>query len=172
MAREFIITLTAENRLGILAAVTKAMGELDAELREASQTIVCGYFTMIFAAEFPDECQEQVVRDHLVDICRPFGIEVVMKPLREVTPAHGPGQTVARKMHITGQNAPGMLRRIAVSLSMNQVDVIGLHAWRDEAPNRFDMVMKISAPETADLESLPAEIESIEPAWELKVAIE
>ena len=54
MAREYIITMTAENRVGIMSAVTKAMTELGGDLREASQTVVRGFFTMIFSAEFPD----------------------------------------------------------------------------------------------------------------------
>ena len=59
--------MTAGNRTGILSAVTKAMAELGADLREASQTVVRGYFTMIFSAEFPDTMDEKVIRDHLQD---------------------------------------------------------------------------------------------------------
>ena len=35
MSKEYIITMTAGNRTGILSAVTKAMAELGADLREA-----------------------------------------------------------------------------------------------------------------------------------------
>ena len=53
MPKEYIITMTAANRVGILAAVTNAMAELDADLKEARQTVVRRFFTMIFSAEFP-----------------------------------------------------------------------------------------------------------------------
>ena len=70
MAKELIITMAAANRAGILAAVTKAMSELGGDLREASQTVVRGFFTMIFSAEFPDTMDQSVVRDHLQDACQ------------------------------------------------------------------------------------------------------
>lgn len=79
MAREYIITMTAANRVGILSAVTKALSELGADLREASQTVVRGFFTMIFSAEFPDEMDPVVITDHLQDVCRSFGIDVNLK---------------------------------------------------------------------------------------------
>ena len=44
--KEWIIIMAAANRAGILAAVTKAMAELGGDLREASQTVVRGFFTM------------------------------------------------------------------------------------------------------------------------------
>ena len=72
MAREFIITMTAANRVGILSAVTKAMADLGGDLREASQTVVRGFFTMIFSAEFPDQTSPHVITDHLQDVGRPF----------------------------------------------------------------------------------------------------
>ena len=76
MANEFVLTMTAANRAGILSAVTRAMSDLDGDLRELSQTVVRGYFTMIFSAEFPDDLTEDVVREHVEDMCRPYGIEV------------------------------------------------------------------------------------------------
>ena len=67
MDREYIITMTAVNRVGILAAVTKAMAELGGDLREASQTVVRGFFTMIFSSEFPADLAPDVIIDHLQD---------------------------------------------------------------------------------------------------------
>ena len=53
MRKQFVITLTASNRVGILAAVATALAELGGELREVKQTLRDRYFTRILSAEFP-----------------------------------------------------------------------------------------------------------------------
>ena len=71
MAKQCIITLTAANRIGILAAVTNAMDELGGDLQEVSQTVVQKFFTLILAAEFPAHRELQVIVDHIRDVGRP-----------------------------------------------------------------------------------------------------
>jgi glycine cleavage system transcriptional repressor len=171
MQREYIITMTAENRVGILAAVTNAMAELGAELLEASQTVVSGYFTMIFAAEFPEKREQQVILDHLKDVCRPFGIEVTVtrrsEPVAEASTTPRP----IRRLRLTGQNVPGILRKISVKMSMIGIDIIGMHAFR-EGDDQFGVVMKITLPESFDSAQLPDELIELDSTWQLKAEID
>lgn len=169
MSREYIITMTAENRVGILAAVTNAMAELGAELREASQTVVCGFFTMIFAAEFPEDREQQVILDHLRGVCGPFDIEVSMAPAI-VTEASDSARTVKR-LRLCGKDVPGILRRIGVKMSMDQIDIIGMHAWR-VGSDRFELVMKLAIPDGYPLEELPEDLRNLEPEWQLEVELD
>ena len=171
MSREYIITMTAENRVGILAAVTNAMNELGADLVECSQTVVSGYFTMIFSARFPENREKQIIFDHLSDACRTFDLEVTVSLVnrdREDIPNR---ETVTKRLRLVGQNSPGILRRIAVKMSINQIDIIGMHAWR-QSEERFDMVMKIAVPTSFPADDLEDELQSIDPAWELRAALE
>lgn len=171
MSREYIITMTAENRVGILAAVTNAMNELGADLVECSQTVVSGYFTMIFSARFPDNREQQVIRDHLGDVCRPFDIEVTMSPVNHDRADAPEGDAVTKRLRLAGLNTPGILRRIAVKMSLNQIDIIGMHAWRQDE-QRFEMVMKIAIPGRFSPDDLIKELKAIEPAWELEAELE
>lgn len=171
MSREYIITMTAENRVGILAAVTNAMGELGAELLECSQTVVSGYFTMIFAAQFPDDREQNVIQDHLNDVCRPFGIASTMSPVKQLENEEPVAEAVTKRMRIRGKNMPGILRKIAVKLSISQIDIEGMHAWRN-SETEFEAVMKVSVPLNVDIATLPTEIMNINPVWELNVELD
>ncbi len=170
MSREYIITMTAENRVGVLAAVTNAMGELGAELVEASQTVVADYFTMIFAAEFPDNRERQVVFDHLRDVCRPFGIEVTVSDRNE-SPAEANSSAVVRRLRLTGKNVPGILRKIAVHMSTSGIDILGLHAFREGA-DRFGTVMKLAIPESTDPKAFCVDLRELGSEWELDAVLE
>jgi predicted amino acid-binding ACT domain protein len=152
MSHEYIITMTAANRVGILAAVTKAMVELDADLREASQTVVRGYFTMIFSAEFPDHLEAGVIQDHLQDACRPFGIAVTLQKVTDTTVSET--QSVAVKLYtlrVGGDNRRGVMRELSSVISMRRIDITGMRAVRTRNGEGFEMVMKIAVPMEFDV---------------------
>ena len=153
MAREYIITMTAENRVGIMSAVTKAMTELGGDLREASQTVVRGFFTMIFSAGFPDSIDPGVIQDHLQDAGRPFGIDLNIK---ETVADKDDSQSELRlySLRLGGDNQPGILRQMSSTIAMQRIDIAGMHAVRTRNGDGFEMVMKIAVPRTYDVQEL------------------
>ena len=147
MARELIITMAAANRAGILAAVTKAMTELGGDLREASQTVVRGYFTMIFSAEFPDNMDSSLIRDHLQDACRPFDIDLgIRDPATQSQIQIATTGTQFFRLRLGGQNQPGALLRLSQMMSMRGIDITGMHAVRTDEGRSFEMVLKLAVP--------------------------
>jgi len=155
MAHEFVLTMTAVNRAGILSAVTRAMSDLDGDLRELSQTVVRGYFTMIFSAEFPDNLTEDVVRAHVEDTCRPYGIEVGLKnPVQDGLPARAVELSAVYTLRIGGDNYPGVLKEISTAISLHQADIVGMRAIRVEDRNGFEMVLKVAVPSDFDIAEL------------------
>ena len=162
MPCEFIITMTAADRIGVLAAVTNAMAELGGDLRETSQTVVRGYFTMIFAAEFPDDLDPQIIVDHLEGVCRPFGISLVIRNAAE-EPRAVDDATVRSPyvLHMSGRNETGILRRIAGRLSIDAIDVRGTHANCADDTDSFALTMKLTIPPAADCETLVSELRAL-----------
>ncbi len=169
MAKELIITMAAENRAGILAAVTKAMSELGGDLREASQTVVRGYFTMIFSVEFADTMDQSVVHDHLQDACRPFGIElVILDPSAYLSAQNAASvRTIPFRLRIGGRNQPGALLRLSQLMSLNRIDITGMHAIRTEEGKAFEMVLKLAVPKDCTIESLLSDLESAGKEFEM-----
>jgi len=163
--KEWIIIMAAANRAGILAAVTRAIAELKGDLREASQTVVRGHFTMIFSAEFPESLEQSIIRDHLQDACRPFGIELVLRELD--APAAAPVEYAAGTSHyrlrLGGRNEPGVLRRLSrlsQIMARHSVDITGMHAERSEDGHSFEMIQRLALPAGVDPLVLQQEVES------------
>lgn len=52
-AKSMVISVMDRDRPGIVAEVTEGISALGGNLAELSQTVVCGYFTMILVADFP-----------------------------------------------------------------------------------------------------------------------
>lgn len=162
MAKEYIITMTAANRSGILSAVTQAMTDLGADLRECSQTVVRGFFTMIFSAEFPDSLDTGIVRDHLLDVCRPFGIDVGVKdPAKELSPQNNQYAERLSVLRLGGRNQPGALRALSSVIAMRRVDIIGMHAVRTAEGSGFEMILKIAIPADCNVADLQRDLQSV-----------
>lgn len=163
MSKEYIITMTAANRSGILSAVTRAMGDLGADLRECSQTVVRGFFTMIFSAEFPGTVDPGIIRDHLSDVCRPFGIEVGLKDASRDLPVDDKSAAATCTTHalrLGGKNQPGVLRKLSAIIGMRRVDIQGMHAVRTADREGFEMVMKVAVPADVRIQDLIQELQT------------
>jgi len=159
MPNEYVLTMTAANRAGILSAVTRAMSELGGDLRELSQTVVRGYFTMIFSAEFPDNLGEDVIRAHVEDTCRPFEIVVGLKsPAADGLPVPTADSTVVHTLRIGGDNRQGVLQKISSAISVHNADIVGMHAIRTRQNAGFEMVMKVAVPRDFDITRLAQSI--------------
>lgn len=143
MARELIITMTAANRMGVLSAVTRAMSELGADLYEASQTVVRGYFTMIFSAKFPDNLTNEVICQHLSDAGRPFDIDVTVNDGPKAGYVDMNQQQVVHSIRVGGKNRPGLLKNLSTTMAKEQVDIVGMRAVQT-AEEGFEMQMKVS----------------------------
>jgi len=155
MANEFVLTMTAANRAGILSAVTRAMAELGGDLRELSQTVVRGYFTMIFSAEFPEELTEEVIRAPVADTCRPYGIEVGIKnPLQDGLSEKTTVLAAVHTLRIGGDNYPGVLGELSTVISMHQADIVGMRAVRTQDGGGFEMMMKVAVPQNCEITAL------------------
>ena len=173
MAKQYVLTLTAANRVGILAVVANAISELGGDLHEARQAVVQKFFSLILVAEFPDHREPHVIVDHIRDIGRPYGIEVCLKnPEEEILqpdPQQRPEWTIAT---MTGMDAPDALRRITAQLAGDGIDIIQLHALRNDDNCSFTMRMKLTIPQNVDVLQLQREMEEHNRDLELSVEIQ
>lgn len=161
MPKQYVMTITAANRVGILAAVSNAIAELGGDMQEVSVTVMRNFFTIILCSEFPEHRESQVIVDHIRDIGRPYGLEVVLKdPETDTSPANSANLGEVHILRVTGRNQPGMMRQIASRLAQDGVDIADLYANRHDDGN-FEMVLEVSLPSGCSTDSLLAAINEI-----------
>ena len=163
MGKEYILTITAANRIGILAAISNAIAELSGDIRELSVTVIGRFFTIILTAEFPEHREPGVVVDHLRDIGRPYGLEVVLKdPSQEQFQPAVAEATTTYYLTLSGENQPGLMRRIAARLAQENIDISHLYAVCDDGA--YKMIIQLAVPPDADLNALRTSLESLHEA--------
>ncbi|MGE3315039.1 MAG: glycine cleavage system protein R [Planctomycetaceae bacterium] len=171
MARKYIITLMAANRVGILSAVTTAMTELGGDLQEVSQTVMQKFFTIIMAAEFPDHRDPQVIVEHIRGFCRPFGIEVSLKDPAQEPETAGSGTIEKYFLTAVGEDRPGMIRQISARLAQDGIDITDLYAKRGD-DRSFVMIMELAVPSGVDTLKLQRELEDLGSSVGLSAALQ
>ena len=171
MSKRFVITLTAANRVGILAAVSNALAELGGDLWHISQTVVEKFFTMIIAADFPENRTADVVLDHIRAVCGPYAVEVSLKePAQERLPDDPEAGTEQFFLTVSGENQPGIIRLVSGRLAHDQIDIVNLEATRLEEGLRFMFTMEIATPPGTDIDQLKADVAGlVDPPFEVSL---
>jgi glycine cleavage system transcriptional repressor len=170
--KRFILSLTAANRTGILAAVTTALAELGGDIEEVSQTVMQKFFTTILAADFPDHRDPQVIESHLAGVCRPFGAQVILKDPQSEQPLElPPGKFERHHLTLTGHDAPGIIAKISGRLARESIDITELYGQRREPDRSFLMVFELAVPVGVDVPALLADLEELGRPFGLEAAL-
>ena len=87
----FVISIISRDRIGIIYDVTKAISELEGNIADVRQSVLCGYFTMILLASFPPEVTQRSIERKLAeaDSHSESAIEAVVRKADENALASG-----------------------------------------------------------------------------------
>lgn len=158
--KPYVITVMAANRIGLLAAFSKALEDLGGNLQEVSQVVMRQYFSLILTADFPADRGVQVIADHIRDRCRPFGLEIIVKdPAEELAPQETPHAESERYvLTVSGRDQPGVLRKVAQRLAQESIDVIDLQGMH-ESQETFVALLELCVPAGVDVLRIRQELD-------------
>ena len=161
MTKRYLISVVAANRVGILTALTNALEELGANLVEVQQNVMQQFFTLMMAADFPDQRTPDVVVDHIRGICRPYGGDVIIKdPQAEELQSDMGHEFWDGQLSLMGEDKPGTMRRITARIAQDGIDIVSLHAARsDDGTYMFDM--SLSIPDVVDTTRLEEDLNAL-----------
>lgn len=83
---QFVISIISRDRVGIIYDVSKAISDLNGNIADVRQSVLCGYFTMILLASFPSKVTQRAIERKLaeVDAHNEIPIEAVVKKAEEI----------------------------------------------------------------------------------------
>ncbi|NLF37858.1 ACT domain-containing protein [bacterium] len=160
MSQSIVLSVLTRDRVGIIAAATRALFELDANIDAISQTVLQGYFTIILTADLPDGVSLDTVRDR-VSTCIPGGELSVSIQKRDRA-----AQTtrVVREgdrfvLTIIGEDRPGIISRISGYMTSRGINIEDLYAYLED--ERFILIGEVSIPKEQDVHLLQIDLEGL-----------
>ena len=65
---EYIISITSRDRIGIVYDISSAISALNGNITDSRQSVMCGYYTMIFRAAFPAKVSRRDIERKLAEV--------------------------------------------------------------------------------------------------------
>lgn len=160
MTRRYLLSIVANNRIGVLPAITGAIHELGGDMQEASQTVMNGLLSMVLIADFPEKRSPEVIVDHISGVARPFEAEISVRPT-----AYNDDQpeNLVERFFLTlhGDDSPGLIRQVTSRLAAESIEITDLYAVREGVGQPVVMVFELAVPLHSDLGPLRGELEGL-----------
>ena len=142
--KRFVITVLAQDRVGIIADVSRVLYDLGGNLEALSQTVVWGWFTMIICAAFPEEVHADEVRS-AIEQAGAFAATVLpfdaFKPCR---PIDGEPFVVTA----SGRDKPGIVHRLTQCFARKGINIEDV--WNEVRAGDFIVIFHVTVPAHVD----------------------
>ncbi len=143
MAKQFIISVMAKDRPGIVADVTNVISEMNGNLADLSQTTLCGYFTMILVASFPDGISQQKIRDALAGKGNPSNpdcrFEIGIKEARTLKREERASGESTYILTAEGEDQVGLVAKVSSFCKKFGINILDLSTKLHE--DRYTMIL-------------------------------
>lgn len=146
---QYIVTVTAADRVGIIQNVTGSLRESGGNILELSQTVMRGFFTIILAVEFDQPRETASLEREIAEKGKRFQLEANVLEVSSAVSGSKPDPEGERYiLTVLGKDQPGNIHGISGCLANLGVNILDLHARVDG--DRFSLIMEAFLP--ADLQ--------------------
>ncbi|GAB9259356.1 MULTISPECIES: ACT domain-containing protein [Ligilactobacillus] len=74
-----ILTVVGQDKVGIVAEVSRFLAEQDINILDISQTILEGHFTMMMAVQVPEQSDLQLISAKLAELGQTLKVEINLR---------------------------------------------------------------------------------------------
>ncbi|MCX7887285.1 MAG: ACT domain-containing protein [Verrucomicrobiae bacterium] len=156
----YVLNVMADDRPGIIAAVSGVIVAFGGNIDACSQTVLGGYFTQILVVSFPEAVDTGALMEQIQRAAPPGGaLQVVARPY--VPPSAPAVRGPSERFVITalGKDKPGVIHRFSQYLAGKDINVVDLY-W-DCAGEDFVLIAQAEIPKRWELAMLQADLEEI-----------
>ena len=143
MPKQLIISVMAKDRPGIIADVTGIISDFKGNLADLSQTTLCGYFTMILVASFPDGLSTDKLREALSKkggSRKPeFSFEIGIKETGILKREENSPSESVYILTADGEDQIGLVAKVSAFCKEHKINILDLSTRADN--ERYTMIL-------------------------------
>ena len=156
-ANAYVLNVMAEDRPGIVAAVSRAVCDAGGNIDACSQTVLSGYFTLIMVVSFPDALPADAFVASLTGDGRDGGLQVQIKPFRPQAGEEDDSDNFV--VTCSGPDTPGVIHRFSALLADKGINIVDLYG--ELSDEKFVLISQVQIPRRWDLAMLQADLEAL-----------
>jgi glycine cleavage system transcriptional repressor len=155
---DYVLNVVAEDRPGIIAAVTAAVVRLGGNVEACSQTVVAGYFTLIMVVSLPEPIEAAHLAERVAAADHDVRLDVIARRCAGRPPGPGGG---GEHFVITasGRDAPGVLNRFSEYLRGKDINIVDF--FSEIQDGALVVITQVEVPPRWEIPSLQADLEQI-----------
>jgi len=143
----YVISIMSRDRVGIVHEVSRALSEINGNIADIRQRVLCGYFTMILLASFPEKVTARDVERKLaeIDARSDTAIDVMVKQVEEdFVPFRPSIPENAYVLTATGPDKVGFVATVSSFCVKHNINILDLSTTAHDGIYMMILVIDIS----------------------------
>lgn len=160
--RKVLVTASGEDRPGIVAAVTKVLYDLGANLEDSSMTRLEGAFAMLVVARVPERNVEGML-SRFEALGKLSELAVTVKPMSEAESREPAPSGEPFIISLYGGDRPGLVYRVASLLAERGINITDVMTHRSGQEGRalYQFVLEVELPSSVEGVDIMRELEAL-----------
>lgn len=151
MGKQMVMSVMSKDRPGIVADITGVIYQLQGDLADLNQSVLCDYFTMILIASFKDSVTPEDVIAGFSHIESETRLEVIVKEME--TPMAPVSTGRAKDIYVLtaqGKNKSGLVHRIGLFCCQHGINILDLATTLSNDQYTMILQLDLSRVESVD----------------------
>lgn len=126
--QQYVISIMCRDRVGLVYEISNAISELQGNIADLRQSVLCGYFTMILLASFPEDVKKRAIERKFaeVDSRSETVIDVTVEKIEETSATTASASENTYVLTATGSNRIGLVATLASFCTQNHINILDL----------------------------------------------
>ena len=164
--KDYILTVMAQDRVGIVRDVSSALAGIGGNITHLSQTVMRGYFTLIISVDVPDERTQLEIRQAIERSGSVGELEVSVRPYCESL-SSAPVAAERFTLSMQGKDQKGIIARTTSYLAQRSINIDDFYSYVHDGT--LLMLAQVSVPMGADIEEVQSSLEQVGQEFDLIV---
>lgn len=158
---QFAITVMSRDRVGIVRDIARQISSLHGNIKDLSQTVLSGYFTMILVSEFPENLPEKLTAEQLQkalletnqqrqDGSPPLEIAVMAIGEKAIAPHIAPQDVYV--LTASGEDRIGFVADVATFCADNAINILDLATLVND--DQYMMILQVDLSRCTSLKTI------------------
>ena len=169
----FVISIISRDRIGIIYDVSQAISELEGNIADVRQSVLCGYFTMILLASFPPGVSQRSIERKLAeaDSHSESAIEAMVRKADESTLTSAVSTPEnAYVLTATGQDRVGFVALMTSFCVRHNINILDLSTTTSDGA--YVMILVIDAKHCASISDVRHELQQFSHEHNIKAVLQ
>ncbi len=170
--KEYIISITSRDRVGIIHDVASAVSYMNGDLADMRQQVLRGYFSMILYVSFPGDVTPEEINRRLAAVgTSDAAVEVSIKEVRQQqAEKNSPPEDNCYVLTADGEDRIGFVATVTRFCKDNGINILDLTTT--VAKGRYTMILFVDLSNCPSMDEVQTRLEQFADATDLNMVLQ